>query len=158
MACVMVGCAGGTPPTPSPSVVPGTSPAASLRTSELGVCEATSTMDDGLTRLQAITLRRTSRRRLDQALEHILTGQDVLRQRATYRMGSRIRTLGIAVTNLILAVEDFQTTTRYDLAAANVRRSANAMGKAVRSFERWVGCDAMPEPVSVPSPGTGVLE
>jgi hypothetical protein len=73
----------------------------------------------------------------------VLTGQDALRQRAPYQMRTRLRSLGLAVTNLALAVEDLRTTDNVDAAATNVKRSSTALGKAIRSFQRWVGCGAI---------------
>jgi len=79
-------------------------------------------------------------------MQSVLTGQDALVQRAPpYQMRTRLRTLGLAVTNLTLAIEDVQTTARIDVAADNVKRSVTGLGKAIDSFQRWVGCGAAPD-------------
>ena len=152
----LVACGGGAAPSSSPaSTGPDASPLASLDPQDVLVCEATLLMESGLDRVRAVKLRRGARNRLDQALQSVLTGQDALLQRATYRMRTRLRTLGIAVTNLTLAVEDFRTTIHLDVAATNVRRASTQLGKAIDNFQKWLGCGAMVRP-SAP-PGASLL-
>jgi hypothetical protein len=151
LTLVLMACGGDAPPAgPAGSYGPSTSPMASLDPDAIGVCEAMLMMEAGLARVQAVKLRAGARRRLDQAVQSVLTGQDALLQRAPYRMRTRLRTLGIAVTNLVLAVEDFRTTVRLDVAAVNVRRASTQLRKAIDSFQRWVGCGALVLPTDPP--------
>ena len=140
---LVIGACGAGSPGSTPPDQPGASPARSLDPIDVAVCEATLIMEAGLTRVKAIKVRRNTRGRLEQALQSVLTGQDALRQRAPYQMRTRLRSLGLAVTNLTLAVEDLRTTDNVDAAATNVKRSGTALGKAIRSFQRWVGCGAI---------------
>ena len=140
LTLVIAGCGAGSsgPTTPSR---PGATPAPTLDVVDASVCEATLTMEEGLARVKRIKVRRGSRGRLEQAMESVLTGQDALVQRAPYQMRTRLRTLGLAVTNLTLAIEDVRTTARLDAAASNVKRSVTGLGKAIDKFQAWVGCD-----------------
>ncbi len=154
---VVVGCGGSASPvTPAPSLGATGSPMGSLDPADVGVCEATLTMEHGLERVAAVKLRGGARGRLDQALQSVLTGNDALLQRAPYTMRTRLRTFGLVVTNLTLAVEDFRTTNRIDIAATNVRKATAQLAKAIDSFQRWLGCDAIvmptPPPDASPSP------
>ncbi len=137
---VIAGCGAGSsgPTTP---IQPGATPAPSLDVVDASVCEATFTMEEGLARVKRVKVRRGSRGRLEQAMELVLTGQDALVQRAPYQMRTRLRALGLAVTNLTLAIEDVRTTARLDEAASNVKRSVTGLGKAIDNFQAWVGCD-----------------
>jgi hypothetical protein len=138
---------------PATSGPPDASPAPSLDVIDAEVCEATFAMEDSLVRVKAIKVRRGTRGRLEQALQSVLTGQDALLQRAPYQMRTRLRTLGLAVTNLTLAIEDVRTTARIDTAASHVKRSATSLGKAIDSFQRWVGCGRAPTDEADASPG-----
>ena len=151
LTLVMVACSGpGTPTRPTGSLDPGASPLASLDPDDIAVCEAMLVMEDGLHRVQAVKLRAGARHRLDQALQSVLTGQDALLQNASLRMRTRLRTLGIAITNLVLAVEDFRTTIHLDVAASNVKRSSSQLRKAIDTFQRFVGCEALVIPTEPP--------
>lgn len=160
LALALVGCSGsGSPVTPAPSLGPIGSPMGSLDPGDVGVCEATLTMEHGLERVASVKLRGDARGRLDQALQSVLTGNDALLQRAPYTMRTRLRTFGLAVTNLTLAVEDFRTTNRIDIAATNVRKATTQLTKAIDSFQRWLGCDAlvMPTPPADASPSPSLV-
>ncbi len=120
------------------------------------MCDATVMMESGVARVRAVKLKRGARNRLDGAVQSVLTGQDALLGRAPYTMRTRLRTLGLAVTNLQLATEDFWTTDRLDIAATNVRKATTQLGKAIDTFQRWVGCDSLvlPSPPPESSPDT----
>ena len=151
LTLVLMACGGAAPPAgPAGSSGPSTSPLASLGPDEIGVCEAMLVMEAGLARVQTVKLRAGARHRLDQAVQSVLTGQDALLQRAPYWMRTRLRTLGIAVTNLVLAVEDFRTTIHLDVAAVNVKRASTQLRKSINSFQRWVGCGALVVPTDPP--------
>lgn len=151
LTLVLVGCSGTAGPAdPSGSLGPSASPLASLDPDEILVCGAMLVMESGLARVQSVKLRAGARNRLDQAVQSVLTGQDALLQAATYRMRTRIRTLGIAITNLVLAAEDFRTTIHLSAAAANVKRASKDLRKAIDSFQRWVGCGALVLPTATP--------
>ena len=169
LALTLVGCSGAAvPAAPSDPTGPSGSSLASLGPDEIGVCEAMLTMEAGLARVRSVKLRAGARNRLNQALQSVLTGRDALLQVAPYQISTRLRTLGIAISNLEIAVEDFQTTLHIDTAAADVRRNSQQLRKAIDTFQRWVGCDALvlptappdasPEPSLVPydSPGPSV--
>lgn len=160
MTLVLVACSGAPPPAGPPgSTGPSASPLASLDPDETAVCEAMLVMEDGLHRVQAVKLRAGARHRLDQALQSVLTGQDALVQSAPLRMRTRLRTLGLAITNLVIADEDFQTTIHLDVAAVNVKRAGTQLRKAIDSFQRYVGCDALVVPTAPPdaSPGPSLV-
>ncbi len=163
LVLVLAGCGAGTPASPTASLRPGDSPAPSLDDGGIAVCDATLMMETGLTLVAAVKLKRGARDQLEQALQSVLTGQDALRSRASYRMRTRLRTLGLAVTNLTLSVEDFRTTSHISDAAVNVRKATKALGKAIDAFQRWVGCATSVIPSASPgtvpddaSPGTSV--
>ena len=151
LTLVVVACGGPSAPTrPTGSVDPSASPLASLDPDAVAVCEDMLLMDDGLVRVQNVKLRAGARGRLDQALQSVLTGQDALVQHASNQMSTRLRTLGLAINNLVIAVEDFRTTIHLDVAAVNVRRATTQLRKAGDSFQRWVGCDALVLPTQPP--------
>jgi hypothetical protein len=156
LTLVLAGCgASGSSNGPTSSTDPGSpdpsaSPAPSLDVEDIAVCRATLRMEDGLARVQAVKLRQGARNRLDQAMQSVLTGQDALLQHAQYDMRTRLRTLGLAVTNMTLAVEDFQTTDHIDVASANVRRASAQLHRAIDSFQRWLGCDSIVLPSEPP--------
>ncbi len=152
LALVLAGCGGGAAPAePSGSIGPSASPIASLDPAEIGVCEAMLTMEAGLARVQSVKLRAGARKRLDQALQSVLTGQDALLQVAPFQMATQLRSLGIAIDNLEIAVEDFRTTLHLDEAAADVKRSTNQLRKAIDVFQHFVGCDAIVLPTAPPN-------
>ena len=156
LVVVLAGCgSGGAPTSPVASTTvgsldPSASPLPSLDIEDIAVCQATLRMEDGLVRLRAVKLRQGARNRLEQAHQSILTGYDALLLHAQRDMRTRLRTLGLAITNIALAVEDFRTTDRIDVAAANVRRASTQLGKAIDSFQRWLGCDSMVLPSEPP--------
>lgn|GEM_PF-2918121 len=156
LAVVLAGCGAGGAPTGSVASVtvgspdPSASPQPSLDVEDIAVCQATLKMEDGLVRLRAVKLRQGAQNRLEQAHQSILTGYDALLLHAQRDMRTRLRTLGLALTNMALAVEDLRTTDRIDVAAANVRRASNQLGKAIDSFQGWLGCDSMVLPSEPP--------
>jgi hypothetical protein len=150
VALAVTGCGAATPGGPADSAQPNASPAASLDLDGIAVCDATVMMEKGLARVRAVKLRRAARSRLEGTLQSVLTGQDALLNRASYRMRTRLRTLGLAVTNLTLAVEDFRTTANIVVAATNVRRASKDLGKAIDSFQKWVGCGDIVIPTAPP--------
>lgn len=162
LAVTLAGCgSSGAPASPVASASvgspdPSASPVPSLDVEDIAVCQATRKMEDGLVRLRAVKLRQGARNRLDQALQSILTGHDAVLLHAQRDMRARLRTLGLAVTNMTLAVEDFRTTNRIDVAAANVRRSGTQLVRAVDSFQRWLGCDSMVLPSAPPGSSPSV--
>ena len=86
----------------------------------LAVCEATVAMEDGLTASggKAQGCARGIGPAWSSAIgPRCSRASDCARQRAPLRMRTRLRTLGLAVTNLTLAVEDFRTTDSIDAAA-----------------------------------------
>ncbi|MCY7417607.1 MAG: hypothetical protein LH650_03765, partial [Chloroflexi bacterium] len=113
-------------------------------------CQASLKMADWLVHFRAGKLRQGARNRLEQAHQSILTGYDAVLLHAQRDMRTRLRTLGLAVRNMALAVEDFRTTDRIDVAAANARRASTQLGKAIDSFQRWLGCDSMVLPSEPP--------
>ena len=139
-ALVLVGCGGsGGPTAPGSSVAPSAS-AAVLGEAELAVCDGTTRIGEGVTHLRSIRLRRGAADRLGAALDMVVEGQRLIVEYATSRMRTRVRSLGFAVSNITIAVEDFQTTDRVEAAASNVKRRTTALRRAVDGFRSWVGC------------------
>jgi hypothetical protein len=137
----VVGCGGGATAPTDPGVTD--SPTASARVlgeAELAVCDGTIRMGQGVTRLRQVRIRRGAADRLGSALDMVLEGQQLVLDYQPGRMRSRVRTLGFAVTNMTIALEDFRTTDRYDAAASNVKRRITALRRAIDSFRSWVGC------------------
>lgn len=152
LVAVLAGCGGGAAPAPT-STPPG--PSASvpvLGEAELAVCDGTVRMDEGVRRLRSIRLRRGAGNSLVGALDLILEGQRLVGEYASSRMRARVRTLGFAVTNVVIAVEDFQTTDRQQVAASNIRRRTNALRRAIDTFREWVGCPPSPRDEGDPEP------
>jgi hypothetical protein len=144
-ALLLVGCGGAaSPTTPQASVAPSASIAV-LGEAELAVCDGTIRMGQGVTMLRETRLRRGAANRLTSGLDTVVEGQRLVLEYATARMRTRVRTLGFAVTNMTIAVEDYQTTDRLDAAASNIKRRTTALRRAVDSFRSWVGC---PPPVA----------
>ncbi len=148
VACGGPGDAGTTELAPS---IRAASPLASLDPDDVAVCEAMLVMEDGLHRVQAVKLRAGARHRLDQALQSVLTGQDAVLQNATLRMRTRLRTLGLAITNLVLAVEDFRTTvTSRCRGGQREALPAPSCARPSTPSRRWVGCEALVMPTEPP--------
>jgi hypothetical protein len=97
-------------------------------------------MDDGVTRLEGIRLRRGASATLGSALELVLEGQRSVLDYAPGWMRPQVRTLGFAVTNLTIAVEGFRTTQRIEAAASTIRKRITSLSRAVDHFRSWVGC------------------
>lgn len=141
LAIVLVGCGDGstTPSVPAPTGGPSAS-APILGEAELAVCDGTTRMNQGVDELHQVRLRRGAGDSLTSALDRVVEGQRLVLEYATGRMRTRVRTLGFAVANITIAVEDFRTTDRYDEAAANIKRRTTALRRAVEAFRTWVGC------------------
>jgi len=157
LAATLVGCGGAaTPSAPASSPGPSAS-AAALGEAELAVCDGTVRMAEGVTSLRSIRLRRGAETRLTSALDLVTEGQRLILDYAPGRMATRVRTLGFAVTNMTIAVEDFRTTDQLDAAAANVKRRTTALRRAIDAFRVWVGCPSTasdPTGASPSAPGS----
>jgi hypothetical protein len=137
---VVTGCGGGA--SPSPTAAPG-DPMASmspLSDDDLAVCDGTVRMVEGVGRLRAVRVRRGAADQLARALERVVEGQQLVLEYASGAMRTRVRSLGFAVANVTIAIEDLRTTDRYEAAATNVRRRITALRRAVESFRSWLGC------------------
>jgi hypothetical protein len=146
LLAALLGCGGGAVPgDPVTSADPSAS-AQVLGEAELAVCDGTIRMDQGVTRLRSVRLRRGAGGNLVGALDLVLEGQRLVEEYAPSRMRTRVRTLGFAVSNVVIAVEDFRTTDRQQVAASNIRRRTNALRRSIEGFREWVGC---------PDPGAG---
>ena len=145
---VVAGCGGGVAPTGPGTTGAPTASAPPLGEAELAVCDGTVRMDDGVTRLEGLRVRRGSANDLASALDLVLEGQRLVLDYAPGRMRRQVRTLGFAVTNLTIAVEGFRTADRLEAAASTIRRRTTAMRRALDSFRSWVGCSA---PVAGPA-------
>lgn len=136
----VLGCGGGA----SPSGPVGTSgPSASLPIlgeAELAVCDGTLRMSEGVARIREIRLRRGAEARVADAFDLVAEGQALVTDYASSRMRTRARTLGFAVTNLAIAVEDLHTTNRVDAAISNIKRRTTALRRSIEGFRTWVGC------------------
>jgi hypothetical protein len=137
----LVACGGATPSAPVASLLPSASSPV-LGQAELTVCDGTVQMRDGVTHLRQVRLRRGAADQLGVALDIVVEGQRLVTDAATTRMRTRVRTLGFAVSNMVIAVEDVRTTDRIDAAASNLRRRTTALRRAIDSFRDWVGCPA----------------
>lgn len=145
LAVTLVACGGGS----EPSFPAATSDPASsipvLGEAELAVCDGTVRMAQGVARLRDIRARKGAEARLDAALSLVVEGQRLVLDYGTARMRTRVRTLGFAVTNMTIAVEDFRTTDRLEAAASNIKRRTTALRRSIESFRSWLGC---PEPIA----------
>lgn len=140
LVATLVGCGSGSAPG---GPVASADPSASmpvLGEAELAVCDGTVRMSEGVTRLRSVRVRRGAGNSLGGALDLVLEGQRLVEEYAPSRMRTRVRTLGFAVTNVVIAVEDFRTTDRQQAAASNIRRRTNALGHGIEGFREWVGC------------------
>lgn len=140
LAAIIVACGGGAAPS-LPSAT--TDPSASvpvLGEAELAVCDGTVRMSQGVARIRDARVRRGADGRLESALGLVVEGQQLVLEYATRRMRARVRTLGFAVTNMTIAVEDFRTTDRVEAAASNIKRRATALRRSIESFRSWLGC------------------
>lgn len=147
---VLAGCGGGAAPAEPTATSGPSSTAPVLGEAELAVCDGTIRMSQGVAILRAIRLRRGAGDDLAGALETILEGQRLVLDYASSRMRTRVRTLGFAVTNVTLAVEDFRTTGHRGTAASNIKRRTTALRRAIETFRSWVGC---PDPTTDGPPG-----
>jgi len=152
LAASVIGCGGGAAPSvPLPTADPSASIPV-LGEAELAVCDGVARMTEGVERFRTTRLRKGADARLSGALDLVTEGQRIVIDFAPTRMYTRVRTLGFAVTNMTIAVEDFGTTDRLDAAASNIKRRTTALRRAVDGFRTWVGCpdptidDAAPEP------------
>ncbi len=140
LVAALLGCGGGAAPgEPVTSADPSASVPV-LGEAELAMCDGTIRMDQGVTKLRSVRLRRGAGGSLVGALDMILEGQRLVEEYAPSRTRTRVRTLGFAVTNVVIAVEDFRTTDRQQVAASNIRRRTNALRRGIESFRAWAGC------------------
>lgn len=140
LVAALAGCGGGTAPIDPVATGGPSSSVPILGEAELAVCDGTIRMGQGVTALRAIRLRKDAGNHLGSALETVLEGQRLVSEYASGRMRARVRTLGFAVTNVTIAVEDYRTTDRFQAAASNVRRRTTALRRTLDSFRSWVGC------------------
>jgi hypothetical protein len=145
---LLAACGGGSGTAGPGSTISPSSSAPVLTEDELAACDGTLRMAQGVAQLRSVRLRRGATGHLTSALDLITEGQRLVVDYAPGRMRTRVRTLGFAVTNLTIAVEDFRTTDRVDAAASNVKRRTTALRRAIDSFRTWVGC-----PGQAPSDG-----
>lgn len=159
LLATVVGCGGGAAPaTPAPTIDPSASATPALGEAELAVCDGAARMSDGVTMIRTIRLRKGADGRLASALDLVGEGQRLVLDFAPARMYVRVRTLGFAVTNLTIAVEDLQTTDRLDAAVSNVKRRTTALRRAIDGFRAWVGCPGPTAEGADPEPSAAGAE
>jgi hypothetical protein len=141
---LLTGCGGGSGTSGPGSTVGPSSSAVVLDEDELAVCDGTLRMAQGASRLRSVRIRHGAADRLTSAMDLITEGQQLIVEYAPGPMRTRVRTLGFAVTNLVIAVEDFRTTDRIDAAATNVKRRTTALRRAIDTFRASVGCPGEP--------------
>lgn len=150
----LVGCdTGGVAPTGPVATDAPTSSVSPLGEPELAVCDGIVRMTQGVTRLEGVRIRRGAAGSLETALDLVLEGQSLVLDYVPGRLRRQVRTLGFAVSNLIIAVEGFRTTNRIEAAAATIRRRTTALRRAIDQFRSQVGC---PDPTSGAAPAGSV--
>lgn len=140
IAVSVVGCGGGASPSGPATTVGPSASVPVLGEAELAVCDGTLRMAEGVARIREIRLGRAATARVANAFDLVVEGQALVTEYAPSRMRTRARTLGFAVTNLAIAVEDLRTTNRVDAAVSNIRRRTTALRRSLEGFRTWVGC------------------
>jgi hypothetical protein len=154
---ITTGCGGAVTPTPSQHPEDPAASTLPLTDDDLAVCDGTIRMDQGATRMRQVRLSQAAVDRLQRGLDLVTEGQALVLQYASDRMVARVRTLGFAVTNATIAIEDLRTTERVDASVTNVKRRTVALRRSIDSFRSWLGCPP-PAPTTTAPPDTGSPE
>jgi hypothetical protein len=140
LALAVLGCGGGASPSGPVATGGPSSSVPALGEAELAVCDGTVRMSEGVARIREIRLRRGAEARVASAFELVAEGQALVTDYAPLGMRTRARSLGFAVTNLSIAIEDLHTTDRVDAAVSNIKRRTTALRRSIEGFRTWVGC------------------
>ena len=134
----LAGCGGGSNASPSPNAsddspyASGETPGPTLNV-DPQVCDAMRSLAAAVAAVKAVKLGRTTRDDLLVAFGNVSVAMEDVRRFAPDALRARVRTLGYAVTDLGLSVEDYRTTDRPDLAAPDIDRK----GKHGRESAAW---------------------
>jgi hypothetical protein len=143
----LAGCGGGSSASPGPAssddypYASGETPGPTLNV-DPQLCAAMHNLGVAVAGVKAVKLKPTTRDDLEVAFGNVNVAMDDVWRFAPDLLNARVRTLGYAVVDLGLAVEDFRTTDHLTQAGPDIDRKGSVVEKALRGLRVATTCPA----------------